>query len=67
MPWVGNTLELRKEAMAAGGQHLAFDKWSQQYNSKILGLKLGNELVVVALSYPLVREVHLQEVFEGES
>lgn len=30
-----------------------------------MGLKLGRELVVVALSYPLVKDVHLQEVFEG--
>lgn len=65
MPWMGNTYQLRKEARALGGQHLVFEKWSEEYNSNIVGLKLGNELVVVALSYPLVREVHLNEVFEG--
>ncbi|XP_065360010.1 probable cytochrome P450 305a1 [Calliphora vicina] len=65
IPWVGNTIQLRKEAVAAGGQHKAFENWSKRYNSNILGLKLGRELVVVALSYPLVKDVHLQEVFEG--
>ena len=65
IPWVGNTIQLRKEAVALGGQHKAFENWCKRYNSKILGLKLGRELVVVVESYPLVKEVHLQEVFEG--
>ncbi|XP_075161819.1 cytochrome P450 305a1 [Haematobia irritans] len=65
IPLIGNTMQLRKEAVAMGGQHKVFEKWSKIYNSNILGLKLGNELVVVALKYPLVREVNLQEVFEG--
>ena len=58
-------MQLRKEAVALGGQHKAFENWCKRYNSKILGLKLGHELVVVVESYPLVKEVHLQEVFEG--
>ncbi|XP_067644720.1 probable cytochrome P450 305a1 isoform X2 [Eurosta solidaginis] len=65
MPWIGNTIELRKEARACGGQHLLFEKWSKKYNSNILGLKLGSDYVVVALSYPLVHEIHTSEVYDG--
>ncbi|XP_005180646.1 probable cytochrome P450 305a1 [Musca domestica] len=65
VPWVGNTIQLRKEARASGGQHKAFEKWSKTYNSDVLGLKLGSELVVVALGYEMQKDVNLQEVFEG--
>uniref|UniRef100_A0A1A9WS92 Cytochrome P450 n=1 Tax=Glossina brevipalpis TaxID=37001 RepID=A0A1A9WS92_9MUSC len=65
LPWIGNTMHLRKESALAGGQHKAYENWSKRYNSNVLGLKLGNDLVVVALTYPLVKQVHLEEVFEG--
>ncbi|XP_059216227.1 probable cytochrome P450 305a1 [Stomoxys calcitrans] len=65
VPWAGNTMQLRKQAAALGGQHKAFEKWSKEYNSNILGLKLGQDYVVVVLTYQLVKEVNLQEVFEG--
>lgn len=62
---MGNTLQFRREARAAGGQHLLFEQWSKRYQSQLLGLKLGQEYVVVALGLEMVREVQLQEVFEG--
>ncbi|XP_062127854.1 probable cytochrome P450 305a1 [Drosophila sulfurigaster albostrigata] len=65
LPWLGNTLQFRREARAAGGQHKLFEQWSKRYQSQLLGLKLGQEYVVVALGHELVREVQLQEVFEG--
>ncbi|KAH8373324.1 hypothetical protein KR009_000622 [Drosophila setifemur] len=65
LPWLGNTLQFRKEARSLGGQHILFERWSEQYQSDLLGLKLGQEYVVVALGHELVREVQLQEVFEG--
>ncbi|KAH8371150.1 hypothetical protein KR093_006326 [Drosophila rubida] len=65
LPWLGNTLQFRREARAAGGQHMLFEQWSKHYQSQLLGLKLGQEYVVVALGHELVREVQLQEVFEG--
>ncbi|XP_034657953.1 probable cytochrome P450 305a1 [Drosophila subobscura] len=65
VPWLGNTLQFRKEARAVGGQHILFGQWAQRYQSPLLGLKLGQEYVVVALGHEMVREVQLQEVFEG--
>ncbi|KAH8268819.1 hypothetical protein KR018_010471 [Drosophila ironensis] len=65
LPWLGNTLQFRKEARALGGQHILFERWSELYQSKLLGLKLGQEYVVVVLGHEMVREVQLQEVFEG--
>lgn len=58
-------MQFRREARAAGGQHILFEQWAKRYQSQLLGLKLGQEYVVVALGHELVREVQLQEVFEG--
>lgn len=65
MPVVGNTPELKKLARKLGGQHKVFEQWSKDYNSPILGLKLGQELFVVALTYPHVYAVHTREEFDG--
>lgn len=65
LPFVGNTQLLRKKTIELNGQHLAFDKWSEEYNSPVIGLKLGNQYFVIALTYPIVREVYTREEFEG--
>lgn len=56
---------LRKLARESGGQYKAFEKLSEEYSSPVVGLKLGNELVVVAFSIPLVKEIHSREEFDG--
>lgn len=38
---------------------------SEQFGEPIIGLKLGKELVVVAMTYPLVKEIHAREEFDG--
>lgn len=65
LPFVGNMPLLRREAAARGGQPAVFSHWMQKYNSPVIGLKLGNENVVVALTYPMVHEVHTNEAFNG--
>ncbi|XP_021697822.1 probable cytochrome P450 305a1 [Aedes aegypti] len=65
LPFFGNTLLLRHLARVSGGQHLAFEALSKQYNSPIIGLKLGREHVVVALQYPAVHEALTKEAFDG--
>lgn len=35
----------------------------KEYNSPVIGLKLGGELVVVAMTYPVVRAIHLGDEF----
>lgn len=62
---MGNQLELKREARKLGGQHLVFEQWMEKYKSPVIGLKLGNELVVVAMTQALVREVHWRSVFDG--
>lgn len=37
----------------------------KEYDSPVLGLKLGSEYVVVALTYPIVRAVHTGDEFDG--
>lgn len=57
--------DIKKLSIVHGGQHLAFTKLAEQFNTNVLGLKLGGENVVVAFSYPVVRTVLVSEVFEG--
>lgn len=65
MPILGNQMELRREARKLGGQHFVFKRWMEKYNSPIIGLKLGSELVVVGMTYPIVHEIHTRDVFDG--
>lgn len=65
LPVVGNSPDLRKAARELKGTHNVFEQWMSDYNSPVLGLKLGNEHVVVALTYPMVRAVHTDEVYDG--
>lgn len=65
LPLIGNTPLLRKLAIECGGQHRAFEKLSKDYDSPVIGLKLGRELVIVAFTYPLVKEIHVREEFDG--
>ncbi|XP_029734943.2 probable cytochrome P450 305a1 [Aedes albopictus] len=65
LPIVGNTPLIRKLTRDCGGQHLAFKAISKQYKSPVIGLKLGQEYVVVALQYPAVVEALTKEDFDG--
>lgn len=65
LPFVGNAPLLRKLAKECGGQYKALEKLSEEYSSPVVGLKLGNELVVVAFTIPLVKEIHSREEFDG--
>lgn len=66
LPIVGNTPLLRSEAGKVGGhQYFVFEKWMEMYKSPVIGLKLGRELVVVAMTYPIVHEVHTSDAFDG--
>lgn len=44
---------------------MAFEELSKIYDSPVLGLKLGSDLVVVGLTYPIVKEIHNKEEFDG--
>lgn len=65
LPIVSNTSYIRALARKLGGQHLAFEELSRIYDSPVLGLKLGRDLVVVGLTYPIVKEIHNREEFDG--
>lgn len=57
LPIVGNSVMLRRAAKEHGSLIAAYRAWKDEYQSDLLGLKLGNELVVVALTYPILQEV----------
>lgn len=58
-------MELKREAKKMGGQHFVFKQWMERYKSPVIGLKLGSELVVVGMTYPIVHEIHTRDVFDG--
>ncbi|VEN49099.1 unnamed protein product [Callosobruchus maculatus] len=64
-PIVGNLPQLRKLAKKLGGQHLALWKLAQEYNTQVLGLKLGGDYVITVFSYEVVKQVLLGEEFDG--
>lgn len=65
MPIIGNTSLLRKATKQYGSQIAVFRAWQKLYKSDVIGLKLGSELVVVALTYPIIHEVHTNDAFDG--
>lgn len=56
---------LRDAVKEYGGQTAAFQAWQEKYKSPVLGLKLGNELTVVALTHKVIKEVHSNDAFTG--
>ncbi|CRK95078.1 CLUMA_CG008556, isoform A [Clunio marinus] len=51
--------------MKYGGQHKAFESLVEKYGSSILGVKLGRELVVVAYTCDIVKEILTRQEFDG--
>lgn len=64
-PFIGNTSLLRNLSKKLKGQHLALSKLAQEYNTSVLGLKLGKDLVVVVFTAPVVKEVLTRDEFIG--
>lgn len=56
---------LRKLSKELKGQHKAFEHLCDRYNSPVIGLKLGSELVIYARSYAIVKQIHSREEFDG--
>lgn len=65
LPIVGNSLMLRKAAKQHGGLIAAYCAWKDEYKSNLLGLKLGNELVVVALTHQILQEVITNDALDA--
>lgn len=65
MPFFGNTSLVRSLSKNLGGQHKAFEKLSEEYKSPLIGLKLGKDLVVVAFTNDIIKEIHKREEFDG--
>lgn len=62
---MGNLPELRKLSKRLGGQHLALLELAKMYKTNVLGLKLGNDLVITVFSYATVKHVLTSEEYEG--
>lgn len=64
-PIIGNASLLRNETKKCGRQIDVFRAWQEKYKSSVIGLKLGRELVVVALDYPIIHQIHTSSEFDG--
>ncbi|XP_055608121.1 probable cytochrome P450 305a1 [Uranotaenia lowii] len=65
LPFVGNSLLVRKLSQQFGGLHGVYQQLSEQFRSKMIGLRLGSERVVAILGYPLAREALTNEDLNG--
>ncbi|XP_075228614.1 cytochrome P450 305a1 [Lycorma delicatula] len=63
LPIVGNTPAIRRLSRKLGGQHNALTYLANLYNTKILGLKLGKEYIVVVFGETLIRDVYTRDEF----
>ncbi|KAK6629193.1 hypothetical protein RUM43_003010 [Polyplax serrata] len=64
-PFLGNGFILRELSKNLKGQHLALSKLGKDFNTSVLGLKLGRDLVVVGLSAEVIRAILTRDVFTG--
>lgn len=64
-PIVGNMPQVKHLSKILDGQHLAFMKLAKDFNTGVLGLKLGHHQVVVVLSTSTIKQVLTEEEFEG--
>ncbi|CRK95079.1 CLUMA_CG008557, isoform A, partial [Clunio marinus] len=65
IPIIGHSHLIRKLSKKYGGQHKAFESLVEKYGSSILGVKLGRELVVVAYTCDIVKEILTRQEFDG--
>ncbi|KAL3275504.1 hypothetical protein HHI36_020264 [Cryptolaemus montrouzieri] len=65
IPVIGHFYKIKSLSKALGGQHHAFSHLANIFNTNIVGLKFGNDLTVIVLSYPIIKRVLTEEVFEG--
>ncbi|XP_050074517.1 probable cytochrome P450 305a1 [Anopheles maculipalpis] len=66
LPIVGNTPLVRKLAAKNGGLLAnVCDKLSESYRSSVIGLKLGQERVVVGLGYDVVKDIFFNDAFQS--
>ena len=48
-----------------GGQHNAFKKLTKDYETEVLGLKLGRDRFIVGTGHKMVTEIQTREEFDG--
>lgn len=65
MPFVGNTYQLAKLTADKNGQYLALEELRKRYNSDVIGLKLGNEHVIVVFGNALLNDTFHRDEFQG--
>lgn len=65
IPFIGNSLDLRKLSKQLGGQHKALEQLCKDYNTPIIGLKLGSEFVIYARTYEIIKDIHSRDEFDG--
>ncbi|PSN47977.1 Methyl farnesoate epoxidase [Blattella germanica] len=65
LPIVGSSPYLKRLCREKRYLHKAVAHMTEQYNSPIVGLMLGNERTVVVTTHEVVQQVHTREEYEG--
>ncbi|KAK5647436.1 hypothetical protein RI129_002328 [Pyrocoelia pectoralis] len=68
LPIIGSSLQIKKEAkLIRGGQHVVFNTLCQKWNSNVVGIKLGEQLIVSVSNYSIIKDVLDNEDFLGRT
>lgn len=65
LPFTGSSKEFKRLVKQLGGIHMATEELCNIYNSNVIGLKLGQENVVIVAKYKLVKEILNRDDFNG--
>ncbi|KAK5640613.1 hypothetical protein RI129_011424 [Pyrocoelia pectoralis] len=66
LPIIGCSLHVGKQVKLAGGrQHVMLQELSKKWNSNVVGLKLGEQLIVTVSTYPLIKKFLDSEDFSA--
>ncbi|XP_031355661.1 probable cytochrome P450 305a1 [Photinus pyralis] len=63
-PLVGCSVEMRREMRRAKGrQQIVLEKMCRKWNTSVVGMKMGSQLVVCVSSFPVLKKVFDNEAF----
>lgn len=64
-PFFGDSRLLQNLARKNGGQHEAFSELLKRFDSPIISVKLGSDLVIYVSTHDLIKQVYMRPEFDG--
>ncbi|KAF5297443.1 hypothetical protein FQR65_LT01374 [Abscondita terminalis] len=66
LPVLGSLLHLRSfSKRIAGGQHIVIQEMCKHWNTNVLGLKCGEQLIIAVCSFPVIKKIFEDETYNA--